>query len=109
MAWCRSSEASLPDKDVHLSGRRNKAIRRRLKRRAAIEPIIGHMKADHRMDRNFLKGRIGDRMNAIPAGCGFNLRELLRSFLAFLFGRLLIHPAVENKAPSTLSAVPAAA
>lgn len=43
------------------------------KRRSAIEPIIGHTKAGHRMDRNYLKGEGGDKINAILAGCGFNL------------------------------------
>jgi len=105
----KGSAASLPEKNVHLSGRRNKAIRRWLKRRSAIEPIIGHMKADHRMDRNFLKGKNGDRMNAILSGCGFNLRKLLRSFFAFIFGWLLIHRSGERGAPSVRAIIPAAA
>jgi hypothetical protein len=45
------------------------------KRRSAIEPAIGHMKQDNRMDRNYLKGTDGDTMNAILAVCGFNLRK----------------------------------
>jgi len=105
----KGSAASLPDKNVHLSGKRNKAIRRYLKRRSAIEPIIGHMKSDHRMDRNFLKGTTGDRMNAILAGCGFNLKKLLRSFFALIFGWLLVHWIVENDAPLALEAAPVAA
>jgi len=55
------------------------------KRRSAIEPIIGHAKSDHRMDRNYLKGEDGDKINAILAGCGFNLRNLLRAILLWLF------------------------
>ncbi len=43
------------------------AIRREMKRRAAVEPVIRHVKAEHRMDRNFLKGREGDRINAVLA------------------------------------------
>jgi IS5 family transposase len=105
----KGAAASLPGKNVHLSGRRNKAILRWLKRRSAIEPVIGHMKSDHRMDRNFLAGRIGDRMNAILAGCGFNIRKLLRSFFAFIVNWLLIHLSVGEDAPSTSSAVPSAA
>ncbi len=54
------------------------ALKREMKRRAAIEPIIGHMKAEHRMDRNYLKGRHGDRINAILAGAGFICSPLLR-------------------------------
>jgi IS5 family transposase len=53
-------------------------------RRAAIEPIFGHLKSDHRLERNHLKGKEGDRMNAILAACGFNLRKLLRAFFLFL-------------------------
>jgi len=48
--------------------------------RAAIEPVIGHLKADHRMERNRLKGKRGDRLNAVLSACGFNLRKLLRAF-----------------------------
>ena len=58
------------------------------KRRSAIEPVIGHMKQDHRMDRNYLKGTEGDKMNAILAACGFNLRKLLRALLWLLFKEL---------------------
>jgi hypothetical protein len=43
------------------------SIRREMKRRAAVEPVIGHVKAEHRMDRNYLKGRLGDRINAVLA------------------------------------------
>jgi IS5 family transposase len=46
------------------------------KRRAAIEPVIGHLKKENRMERNYLKGEIGDKVNAMLAGCGWNLRKL---------------------------------
>ena len=49
-----------------------------LKRRQAIEPIIGHLKADHRMDRCHLKGAQGDRLHAVLCAAGYNLRWLLR-------------------------------
>ena len=54
------------------------AIRRELRRRSAIEPVIGHMKNDGLLDRNFLKGKDGDRINAILSGAGHNFRLLLR-------------------------------
>src|SRR5262249_1699246 len=54
------------------------AIRREMRRRSAIEPVIGHLKADHRMDRNHLKGSHGDRANAILAAAGYNFHLLLR-------------------------------
>lgn len=62
---------------------RNNEYQRRKKRRqcqsrAAIEPVIGHIKHDCRMARNYLKGTIGDDMNAILAGAAFNFRRLLR-------------------------------
>ena len=53
-------------------------IRREMRRRAAVEPVIGHMKAEHRMGRNYLKGRHGDRCNAVLAAAGYNFRLLLR-------------------------------
>jgi IS5 family transposase len=60
------------------------AIKREMKRRAAVEPIIGHMKAEHRMDRNYLKGRDGDRINAVMAAVGFNFHLLFRWLHSFL-------------------------
>ena len=67
------------------------AIRREMKRRAAVEPVIGHLKAEHRMERNYLKGREGDRINAVLAAAGYNfglllrwLTELLRALIPFL-------------------------
>ena len=66
---------------VWISGqarRVTKAIRREMKRRAAVEPVIGHIKAEHRMDRNYLKGRDGDRINAVLAAAGYNFALLIR-------------------------------
>jgi IS5 family transposase len=57
-----------------------------LKRRAAIEPTIGHLKSDHRLDRNHLHGPSGDKINALLAAAGYNLRLLLRWILfRFIF------------------------
>jgi IS5 family transposase len=67
------------------------AIRREMKRRAAIEPVIGHLKSDHRMDRNYLKGRDGDRANAVLASAGYNFSLLLR-WLKLLLRQLLRLP-----------------
>ena len=53
-------------------------IRREMRRRAAVEPVIGHAKAEHRMGRNYLKGRDGDRINAVLAAAGYNFGLLLR-------------------------------
>jgi IS5 family transposase len=46
--------------------------------------VIGHEKQDHRLGRNHLKGKEGDRINALLSGCGFNLRKLLRAFSCVL-------------------------
>ena len=48
--------------------------RKLLRRRQAIEPIIGHLKADHRMDRCHLKGEQGDRLHAVLCAAGYNIR-----------------------------------
>ena len=50
-----------------------------LRRRQAIEPAIGHAKADHRMDRCWLKGSEGDALHAVLCAAGFNIRWLLRA------------------------------
>lgn len=68
---------------VYLSGRKNlgRRLKAMLKRRSAIEPVIGHTKHDHGMERNHLLGKAGDRINAILSGCGWNLRKLWREFV----------------------------
>lgn len=72
---------------VYISGRRLKGtLKRLLRRRSAIEPVIGHLKQDHRMKRNYLQGKDGDCINALLVGCGFNLRKLLRVFFWLIFG-----------------------
>jgi transposase, IS5 family len=65
---------------VSISGQKrgvNDAIKRELRRRSAVEPVIGHAKAEHRMGRNFLKGPHGDAANAVLAAAGYNFRRLL--------------------------------
>ncbi len=72
---------------VYLSGRKlSGTLKRLLRRRSAIEPVIGHLKQDHRMTRNFLHGADGDCINALLVGCGFNLRKLTRVFFWLIFG-----------------------
>ena len=53
---------------VFIAGQRRgltPTMRRELRRRSAIEPMIGHMKNDGRLDRNFLAGTVGDAINAL--------------------------------------------
>ena len=95
-AYCdkgyRGVAREIPDTEVHLSRKKKKSMKASLwkwfARRSAIEPIFGHLKSDHRLERNHLKGKDGDRMNAILSGCGFNLRKLLRAFFLPFFQRL---------------------
>jgi IS5 family transposase len=77
---------------VYISGQRRgvtDAIKRDLRRRSAVEPVIGHAKTDHRMGRNFLKGSHGDAANAVLAAAGYNFRRLL-AWLAALWRVLTI-------------------
>jgi IS5 family transposase len=76
---------------VFLSGQKRgvtPTIRREMRRRHAIEPVIGHAKADGHLGRNFLLGAAGDAVNAVLAAAGHNLR-LLRNWLAGLLALLL--------------------
>ena len=98
------------DAEIHVVKKLGKKLRKKLRhlfrRRNAIEPVIGHMKSDNGMKRNYLKGLEGDGINAILCGRGYNLRKLLAAvgriifvfrylglFFRFLFFRNLISPA----------------
>jgi IS5 family transposase len=78
---------------IHICGRgvkreeADKRLRKWRRRRAAIEPMIGHMKNDGRLGRNWLKGEQGDRTNVLLSACGQNLRLILAwvDFLCHLF------------------------
>ena len=52
-------------------------IKRELRRRSAVEPVIGHLKSDHRMHGSYLKGRAGDAANALLATIGYNFSLIL--------------------------------
>lgn len=76
----------ITDKKIYMSGQKRgvtKAIKKRIKRRSAIEPHIGHMKADGNLRRNFLKGTLGDAFNALLCAVGHNLRMILRKIISF--------------------------
>jgi len=64
-------------------------IEREMRRRSAIEPVIGHLKNEHRMDRNYLHHRRGDANNAILAAVGYNFRLLIR-WLRILLDLILV-------------------
>ena len=95
-AGYRGHNAPLSHKfKIYTSGQKRRmtpAIKREMRRRAAIEPVIGHIKNEHRMGRNYLAGTEGDAINAILAAAGYNfrllltwLRLLLRLWLVMLF------------------------
>jgi len=48
-----------------------------MKRRAAVEAVIGHLKSDHRLSRNYLKGDAGNQANVVLAAAGYNFAKLL--------------------------------
>lgn len=90
--------------------RATRALKRMLRRRAAIEPTIGHLKSDNRMNRNYLRGREGDKINAVLAAAGYNLRKLLRWLvfapIIWLWHRLIARLAIEiglRHAPSQVA------
>ncbi len=67
-------------------------IKKELRRRSAIEAVIGHCKTDGHLGRNFLKGRLGDQINAVMSAVGYNLRLILkwlRKLLAKIIAAIL--------------------
>jgi IS5 family transposase len=95
----RGVEADNPEVRIVHRGKAKRITeqeRKLLKRRQAIEPIIGHLKSEHRLGRCHLKGEQGDRLHAVLCAAGYNIRWLLRMivrkgvpFLWRLFLRLL--------------------
>jgi hypothetical protein len=55
-----------------------KFLKKLLRGRSGIEPIIGHLKEERKLKRNYLLGKTGDKMNALFAGAAFNLRKIIR-------------------------------
>ncbi len=58
--------------------------RKRFRRRAEIEPVIGHLKSDHRLKRNFLKGFVGDQINLVMAAAAFSFKKWMREAVFLL-------------------------
>ena len=76
---------------VFISGQKRRVtpqIKRELRRRSAVEPVIGHLKSEHRMGRNFLWHPQGDAINAVLAAAGYNFRRLIR-WLQLLLRQIL--------------------
>ena len=62
-----------------------RAQRKWFNRRSVVETDISHMKNDHRLDRNYLKGKSGDHINAVLSACGYNLRTIYRHIVSIFF------------------------
>jgi IS5 family transposase len=91
---------------VYISGQRRRVtetIKRELRRRSAVEPVIGHAKSEHRMGRNYLAGAHGDAANAVLAAAGYNFRRLLE-WLALLLSTILAAFSAEADHKSPLTA-----
>lgn len=92
---------------VYISGQKRRvteAIKRELRRRSAVEPVIGHLKAEHRLARNHLAQATGDAIDLTLAAAGYNFRRLL-AWLALLWALLL--RALRQPGPSIQRAVAA--
>lgn len=77
---------------VFIAGQKRRVtpkIKREMRRRSAVEPVIGHLKSEHRMGRNYLWYRQGEAINAVLAATGYNFRLLLRWLRLLLFKFLI--------------------
>jgi IS5 family transposase len=98
---------------VLISGRRRgltPQMKKELKRRSAVEPVIGHMKADGTLGRNYLLGRLGDAINALLCGAGHNIRLILRKLrerLSLFLAKLLVDLVQGTGWPQTAAIMPA--
>jgi len=87
-----------------------KHLKKLLKRRQVVEPMIGHMKTDGLLDRNWLKGALGDAMHAVLCGAGHNLRMILAhlrvlycAFVGQLMLALMLATPAQRMSPATRS------
>lgn len=81
-------EIPKPFSDKRQSKYQQNKLKKKFKRRAAIEPINGHLKTDHRLGRNFYKGIEGDNINVMLAAAAYNFKRMMNkwksSFLTLL-------------------------
>jgi len=91
-----------PFNDKKQSNYQQRKLKKSFKRRAAIEPVISHLKTDHRLSRNFYKGVFGDNINIMLSAAAFNFKRMMNTwkqvFLAFLFRlyHCLYHTFISN-------------
>jgi transposase, IS5 family len=77
-----------PFNDKLLSKYQQLKLRKQFKRRAAVEPVIGHLKTDHRVARNFYKGIKGDENNILLAAAAFNFKRMMNKWKKSIYGFL---------------------
>lgn len=98
-------------KKVYISGQKRgmtRALKKLLKRRSAIEPHIGHMKSEGKLRRNYLKGAIGDTLNALLCAIGHNLRLIWRK-VRFFWAYFLVCLLNSIQGKNILTAISASA
>lgn len=98
---------SRPSLRVYTAGQKRgvtEPIKRELRRRSAVEPLIGHLKQDHRLGRNHLAGRRGDAVNAIMAAVGYNFRRILAWITALLCALVALSVALRQPLQSNQTA-----
>ena len=99
----RGNDAPKPNR-VYRSGQKRSVhgqIKKELRRRSAIEAVIGHCKTDGHLDRNFLKGRLGDQINAVMSAVGYNFRLILK-WLKHLLRKIIAAIVATITLPSAL-------
>jgi IS5 family transposase len=86
-------DAALPNIEIIHCGKiktMTQTQRKWLKSRQAVEPAIRHLKADHRMDRNWLKGSAGDALHTLCYAVGYNIKWLMRAIACLGLQGLLL-------------------
>lgn len=104
---CGSTQLVMPARPkAGATEHEKRTARKRFRRRAGIEPVIGHLKSDFRLARNYLKGSLGDSINLLLAATAWNLSLWMRRLLAALLSWLSAFLSAFNK--SFLSSPPTA-
>ena len=82
-----------PFNDKKQSKYLQRKLRKAFRRRAAIEPVIGHLKSDHRLNRNYYAGVFGDNINVLLAAAAFNFKRMMNKWkasLIFLWTKIML-------------------
>lgn len=82
-------------------GKFTKTIWKTLKHRSVIEPVIGYLKSDCRLERNYLAEEVGNAINALLSGAGYNFRKLLKGIMKlFVLIRIMLQGRMIAKSPT---------